>query len=70
MPFVRSTFPQLRPWAKTSSAKHLSTEEIRLARMWYDEDDKEPSEIAELLHRDNSTITRLLFQRPNEVERA
>ena len=46
--------------------KHLSTEEIRLARMWHNEDEKAPSVIAELLHRDKATITRLLFQRPEE----
>ena len=38
----------------------LSSEEIRLAKMWYHEDDYAPSEIASLLHRDKSTLTRLL----------
>ena len=44
----------------------LSSEEVRLATMWYHEDGKKPSEIAVLLHRDKSTLTRLLCQ---EVER-
>ena len=52
------------------SFKHLSSEEIRLARMWFNEDEKAPSEIAELLHRDKATITRLLYQRPENVARA
>ena len=38
----------------------LSSEEIRLAKMWYHEDGYSPLEIAELLHRDKSTLTRLL----------
>ena len=38
-------------------------------RLWYHEDDKPPSEIAELLHRDKSTITRFL-KKPAAVERA
>ena len=44
----------------------LSSEEIRLAKMWFHEDGKEPSEIAALLRRDKSTFTRLLCQ---ELER-
>ena len=44
----------------------LSSEEIRLAKMWFHDDDMAPSEIAELLHRDKSTLTRLLCQ---ELER-
>ena len=40
--------------------KKLSTEEIRLAKMWYDEDGMGPSEIAELLRRDMSSMTRPL----------
>ena len=38
-------------------------------RLWHHEDDKPPSEIAELLHRDKSTITRFL-KKPAAVERA
>ena len=41
----------------------MSSEEIRLANMWYKEDDMEPKEIAELLHRDKSTVTRHLFHK-------
>jgi hypothetical protein len=44
----------------------LSKEEIRLAWMWYKDDKKTPRQIADLLHRDKSTMTRLLVQ---EVER-
>ena len=40
--------------------KKLSTEEIRLAKMWYEEDGMDLSEIAELLRRDESSMTRLL----------
>ena len=36
----------------------MSETEIRLAKMWYESDGKRPSEIATLLHRDKSTITR------------
>ena len=39
----------------------MSEEEMRLMRMWYKEDDKAPSEIAKLLHRSKSCITRHLF---------
>ena len=35
----------------------MSAEELRLAKMCYEEDDMTPSEIAELLRRDKSTIT-------------
>ena len=31
--------------------------------MWYDQDGKEPSEIADLLHRDKSTLTRFLVKK-------
>ena len=40
--------------------KKLSDEEVRLAQLWYKEDGMDPSEIAELLRRDKSTMTRLL----------
>ena len=40
--------------------RKLSSEEIRLAQLWHAEDDMEPSEIASLLRRDKSTMTRLL----------
>ena len=36
----------------------MSAEELRLAKMWYEEDDMTPSEIADLLRRHKSTITR------------
>ena len=34
--------------------------EVALAKMWHDEDGMEPSEIAELLRRDKSSMTRFL----------
>ncbi len=46
--------------ARRDPCKKLSDEEIRLAKLWFDEDDMEPSEIAALLRRDKSTMTRLL----------
>ena len=42
--------------------KKLSEEEMRLIRMWFRQDKKSPLEIAKLLHRAKSTITRYLFQ--------
>lgn len=42
--------------------KKLSDEEMRLAKMWFTEDEMSPSEIADLLRRDRSTMTRLLVQ--------
>ena len=36
---------------------------LRLAQMWYKEDGKQPSEIAALLHRNKSTITRRLVKK-------
>ena len=44
----------------------MSDVEIRLARMWYNEDGKAPSEIAKLLRRYKSTITRHVVK---EVEK-
>ena len=52
MPAVQSTL--LDPY------KTLSAEEVRLATMWYKEDNMEPSEVASLLRRDKSTMARLL----------
>jgi hypothetical protein len=49
--------------------KSLSTEEIRLAKMWYDEDDKTPGDIAKLLRRNKSTITRLLVKKVERKSR-
>ena len=46
--------------ARRDPFKHLSSDEMRLAKLWYTEDDMEPSEIAALLRRDKSTMTRLL----------
>ena len=41
----------------------LSAEEQRLANMWFHEDGKSPAEIAKLLRRDKSTMTRLLVKK-------
>ena len=38
--------------------RKMSAEELRLAKMWYEEDGMTRSEIADLLRRDKSTITR------------
>ena len=68
----RFALPHRNPYQK------LSKEEIRLAEMWHKEDGMDPSEIAQLLHRDKSTMTRLLVKRvmrkkdgrPNVLEAA
>ena len=43
--------------------RKLSKEEIRLAKMWNEEDGMDHSEIGEPLRRDKPTITRLLVPR-------
>lgn len=61
-----STHPHTGSDVSSDTAKvftKMSSEEIRLANMWYKEDDMEPKEIAELLHRDKSTVTRHLFHK-------
>ena len=42
--------------------KRMSSEELRLAKLWYDENAKAPLEISQLLRRDKSTITRHVSQ--------
>ena len=54
--------------AKPRSSVKLSTEEVRLPKEWYNEDGRKPSEIVELLHRDRSTITRLLVLKRNTAK--
>ena len=49
--------------------KLLSPDEIRLAKMWYAEEDMTPGEIAKLLRRDKSTMTRLLVKEPERLTR-
>ena len=49
--------------ARRDPYRKLSDEEIRLARLWHKEDGMEPSEIAGLLRRDKSTMTRLLVMK-------
>ena len=40
----------------------MTEDEVRLARRWFVEDDIQPSEIAERLGRDKSTLTRFSTQ--------
>ena len=47
----------------------MSSEEMRLARLWYEEDDLSPAEIARRLRRNKSTLTRLLVKDVNAVGR-
>ena len=44
---------------------NLSSEEVRLAQLLHAEDDMEPSELASLLRRDKSAMTRLLVMGDN-----
>ena len=46
--------------------KKMSSEELRLAKLWYDEDGKTPLEISQLLRRDKSTITRHVVKRARQ----
>ena len=46
---------------KTMKWNKMSPEEIRLMSMWYNKDGKTPSEIARLLRRSKSSVTRHLF---------
>ena len=47
----------------------MSSEELRLAKLWYDEDGKTPLEISQLLRRDKSTITRHVVKRARHMEK-
>ena len=49
--------------------KLLSPEEIRLANLWHEEDDMTPAEIAKLLRRNKSTMTRLLVKQDERTGR-
>ena len=42
--------------------KKLSSEELRLAKKWYFDENKKPADIAGLLGRDKSTLTRILVK--------
>ena len=44
----------------------MSSEELRLAKLWYDEDGKTPLDISQLLRRDKSTITRHVVKRTEQ----
>ena len=60
---ARAPAPAPMKVARRDPYKKLSDQEIRLAKLWFDEDDMEPSEIAALLRRDKSTMTCLLGKR-------
>jgi IS30 family transposase len=47
----------------------MSSDEVRLAKQWVVQDNLPPSEIAERLGRDKSTITRLLKPGSNRKQR-
>ena len=57
---LRAAMPAPMKAARRDPYKKMSDEEVRLARLWYKEDGMDPAEIAELLRRDKSTMTRLL----------
>ena len=44
----------------------MSSEELRLAELWYGEGGKTPLEISQLLRRDKSTITRHVVRRTHK----
>ena len=46
------------PRSAPMAFNRMSSEELRLAKLWYDENGKAPLEISQLLRRDKSTITR------------
>ena len=48
--------------SKEQAWRKLSDEEIRLAKIWYVVDGKSPKAIADLPHRDKSTMARLLVK--------
>ena len=55
--------------ASTMPGKALSLDEVRLAKMWYEEDEMTPTEIAKLLRRHKSSLTRLLVQQGERLRR-
>ena len=52
----------MKAWRK------MSAEEARLTSTWYKQDHKTPSEIAKLLHRSKSTITRQLKVKTGDLK--
>ena len=73
MPRLGAHKKQLKPKASAPPVNQrdpynkLSAGEVRLARPWYKEDGMEPSEIASLLRRGKSTMTRLLAMQKDIV---
>ena len=51
------------PRSAPMAFNRMSSEELRLAKQWYDEDGKAPLDISLLLRRDKSTITRHVVKR-------
>ena len=58
--FLRAAMPAPAKAARRDPYKKTSDKEVRLERLWYKEDGMDQVEIAELLRRDKSTMTRLL----------
>ena len=59
---IGAPFGPKHPRSAPMAFKRMSSEELRLAKLWYDENAKAPLEISQLLRRDKSTITRHVSQ--------
>ena len=59
---IRAYLPQSAGIMPEAGWTKLSSEELRLAKKWYFDDKKKPAEIADLLGRDKSTLTRALVK--------
>jgi hypothetical protein len=57
--FLRAAMPAPAKAPRRDPYKKMSDKEVRLARLWYKEDGMDSVEIAELLRRNKSTVTRL-----------
>ena len=55
---IGAPFGPKHPRSAPMAFNRMSSEELRLAKLWYDENGKTPLEISQLLRRDKSTITR------------
>ena len=54
------------PRSAPMAFNRMSSEELRLAKLWYDEGGKAPLEISQLLRCDKSTITRHVIKRARQ----
>jgi len=54
--------------AKDTVWRKMSAEECRLTKMWREQDGKTPGEIAQLLHRNKSTITRHIYAKKADLK--